>query len=144
MEADTDRSLRQGLELEPEVVLPGQLLARHIPESPERQLMAAVLADAVSHFRQYSMARSRRGQRLFADAVAWIGADDVSWPYAFRNICDHLGIDGDALRSALARWGAQQQARMIDGIRVVRLRARVAGGSRHAVVAHAPALRRSA
>ena len=144
MNFDTDRSVGLDLALEGEAVLPAQLLGRQTPDSPERQLMAAVLADAVSQYRQYALVRGARAGGMFAEAARWIGSDDVSWPYSFRNICDVLGIDGDALRDELRRWRAARETRMVEALGVVRLRSRTPSGSRHAVASRALGLQHSA
>ena len=124
--------MTSAVEIEPEVILPAQL-ARRALDLPERRLMLAVLEDALVVFQKHE----RTGQRpaLLAEVEEWFASDDTSWPLAFVNVCDTLGIDVGWLRSRLAkRRGAN-----VRGARVVRLRDNA--GSRHAI---APGSRRSA
>lgn len=92
--------------LEPELVLPGQLDGRGVNAwlQPERSLMLAVLEEAISTFRKYAGADSRRGRRLFKEAQDWCLSDDTSWPFSFASICLELGIDPEWLRDGLRRW----------------------------------------
>ena len=71
---------------------------------PERELMLAVLEDAIVCFQQYAFARDGRGRRLFLDAQRWIVEKDCNWPFSFENICFHLGMDPSYIRHGLLRW----------------------------------------
>lgn len=62
---------------------------------PEKRLMLAVLEDAVTHY--------LRGPAFAPDTIAWFASEDTAWPYSFANLCDSLGLDRDAVRSALQR-----------------------------------------
>jgi hypothetical protein len=99
-------------ELEPEIVLPGQIDGqdRHLWRQPERSLMLAVLEEAISTFRKYVTAETRRGRRLFAEAEAWCTSDELGWPFAYAAICQELGIDGEWLRTGLLRWRDARRA----------------------------------
>jgi len=78
--------------------------------SPERRLILAVLEHAVATVMRGTGAPSARARQKAAQAHAWITGDDVDWPYAFRNICDHLALDANAFRERLARWQARRLA----------------------------------
>jgi hypothetical protein len=43
-------------------------------------------------------ARSVGSRSAAAQAHQWFFDDDRQWPFAFRNICDLLGLDAQALR----------------------------------------------
>src|SRR5262249_23661338 len=76
--------------------------SRAIPA--ERRLMVAVLADAFGCFQKNLLARSAKKRRLFLEAEQWIRSEDMQWPFSFRNICDVLGFDPDALRAQADAW----------------------------------------
>jgi len=69
----------------------------------ERRLLLAVLEDAVNSFLKYRVARSRRGQRLFAETLDWFWSREQRWLYSFASICRHLGLDADYIRGGLSR-----------------------------------------
>jgi hypothetical protein len=74
----------------PEIVLPEQLQG-HGGKQGEKQLMLAVLAQAVGTFERHAHATSSRGQRLFREVEEWIESRDASWIYSFEGICHTLG-----------------------------------------------------
>src|ERR1700741_3430827 len=93
-------------ELAPEHLLPVQfteLLQRPSERTPELRLMAAALEDAIRCFCQCAGSRGVRSQRLFRETAAWFESHDVSWPFAFENICDALALEPDWIRGGLAR-----------------------------------------
>ena len=79
---------------------------------PERRLMVAILEDAIDCLRKNAVTRSRRRRRLFTEAEEWMWSDDMSWIFSFRNICDHLGLDTQALRAQAAAWKRDQLGRV--------------------------------
>jgi hypothetical protein len=72
--------------------------------SPEKRLLFAVLAEAITALRHGAGARSRAGKRRFAETVAWFASDATGSPFTFASICDALGLDATYLRSGLQRW----------------------------------------
>jgi hypothetical protein len=80
-----------------ETVLPAQFYSLHCRPAmqPEKRLMLAVLEDAVLVY--------LRGLQLVPETRTWFEEDDFSWPYSFVNLCDSLGLDRTAVRSALHR-----------------------------------------
>ncbi|MCW5889803.1 MAG: hypothetical protein KIT14_04555 [bacterium] len=85
-------------------VLPSQYFRgdRRAELQPEKRLMLAVLEDAITLY--------IRHPELAAESVAWVESDDIGWPYAFGNVCDALGLDRDAVRTALRRRRAERTA----------------------------------
>lgn len=69
----------------------------------ERRLMAAILEDALGCYRAHLNTANVRRRKLFRDAERWILADDY-WLFSFRNVCDVLGMDPEAVRGELRRW----------------------------------------
>jgi hypothetical protein len=68
--------------------------------TPEQHLMAAVLEDAIATLRR-PPGGPRRRARLQDEVLAWLGSPDRTWPFAFRSICDALGLDPGAVLATL-------------------------------------------
>ena len=134
------------LGLEPETILPSQFFDRvqDAALQPEKRLMLAVLEDGVGTFQKYAGATGRRARRLFAEAEDWFTSEDTSWPFAFVNICQALGLEPLYLRKGLRRWHDGQQARGDVSAKVVRFPFRRVNGSRHSITGRPVGLRRSA
>ena len=129
-------------ELASEHLLPVQfteLLQRPSGRTPELRLMAAVLEDAIRSFCQCAGSRGVRSQQLFRETAEWFESHDVSWPFAFENICDVLALEPDWIRRVLTRWQGNQKAATGWPAPIPSVRLRVAG-SRHTVSAGAPGL----
>jgi hypothetical protein len=73
----------------------------------ERRLMAAMLADALDCYRKHMFTANVRRRKLFRDAERWIDSDEY-WLFSFRNVCEVLEIEPDAIRSEVRRWRRQQ------------------------------------
>jgi len=130
-------------ELVPEGLLPVQfvdLLQRPVERKPELRLMVAVLEEALRTFCGCASSSRRRDQRLFQEAAEWFDSPDASWPFAFEYICDALGLEPEWIRQLLRRWQARRTA-SVPPVRIPSTR-RIAG-TRHAVTARAPVLRRA-
>ena len=71
---------------------------------PERNLMLAVLEDAIRCFLGYRDGdTSARNRLAYADARDWINSQSRYSIFAFRNLCEIIGIDPDSLRRELNR-----------------------------------------
>lgn len=93
--------------LQPDTLLPMQYFAalrRKAVQEPERRLVIAVLEDAVDCYQKYLGAKDRKGAQLFSDAEEWFLSSERSWPFAFENVCDLLGMNAEYLRRGLAGW----------------------------------------
>lgn len=104
---------RMRLELEPALVLPEQMHPVRAADAsivPEKQLMLAVLEEAIATFQRHVLDTGRRGRRLFREAEAWLVAEEHEWPCSFRNICDALEIDVEYLRRGLLSWRDARRA----------------------------------
>ena len=102
---------------EPDTVLPTQFFAklRQRAVDGERRLMLAVLEDGIHCYRKYVAASDPKTQELFADAEAWIMAEDRTWFFSFDNVCDTLDLNPEYIREGLVRWKARTLAAM-DGM----------------------------
>jgi hypothetical protein len=70
---------------------------------PERELMLAVLEDAIACIAMDGSCSGGKGKRLFFDAMDWIVKKDEQWPFSFNNICAALHLDSEYLRAGLLR-----------------------------------------
>ncbi len=74
--------------------------------TPERRLLIAILSDAVDCYRKNLNGRTARARRLCREAEHWMLDDDRNWVFSFRNICDALGVDAEAMRAQARGWKA--------------------------------------
>jgi hypothetical protein len=70
----------------------------------EKELMMAVLQDAVECFQAYVLAERPREKRLFQEAEDWILEKNSDWFFSFENICETLQLHPDYLRQGLLCW----------------------------------------
>jgi hypothetical protein len=87
---------------------------RSRPLSPERELMVAVLEEALADYQRCWKARDKKGMERFADAQAWILESDSEWIFSFINCCEALGIEPDYLRQRLLRWNQAKRAKLLS------------------------------
>jgi len=76
---------------------------------PEKNLMFALLEDAVRCYRAYAFARSAASRRLYRDAEKWLWNNDGKWLFSFRNVCEGLGLEPYFVRRGLLRWKLAQR-----------------------------------
>lgn len=89
--------------------VPPSAVAERVQKHPECRLLWAVLEQGIETYMKKAFATSRRSQRLYQEAEAWIWQDDPTWLCSFVNICHILGLDPDYLRTGLKRWRAAQE-----------------------------------
>ncbi len=77
----------------------------NLDRQPEKQLMLAVLLDAVECYQQYA---GDETNRLFKDTEEWIFADDNEWLFSFINICEAMDIAPNYLRKGLLQWNMER------------------------------------
>src|SRR5271154_280192 len=97
--------------LEPDIMLPSQHFGsrtKHL--EPEKQLMFAVLTDAVRCFRMGSACGQGPRRRLFADAEWWLFRAEGSGLFSLQSICDALEIDPRRLRRGMLDWRDRELA----------------------------------
>ncbi len=100
--------------LQPDSVLPSQYragAAKRVRQEPVVRLIEAMLRDAVECFQKHLFASKRKHQDAFREAELWICSTDRSWPFAFENVCDILGIEPNYLRRGLLEWKERQLSR---------------------------------
>jgi len=79
--------------------------ARNGPAGAERELMLAVLSDAIECYWKYRNSAKRSALRLFHDAKNWIFAEQDSLPFSFRNVCETLDLDPSYIRRGILAGG---------------------------------------
>ena len=79
-------------------------IRRHVTFEPERQLMLALLEDAIKTFQNNLTACGGKKRRLFEEAEEWIFSADRDWVFSFASVCRVLGVDPNYLRKGLDRW----------------------------------------
>ena len=94
---------------------------RKIPIEPEKRLMLAVLADALTCFQKYLAARKRKGKNLFREAEEWIFGEDGDHLFSFENVCAVIGLDPPYVRRLLVQWKETRLVELNDA-RIFRLR----------------------
>jgi hypothetical protein len=102
---------------EPDILASHEYVEHHRRKThlePEKDLMFAVLEDAVRCYRAYAFATSRASRRLYHDAERWLWKNDWDWSFSFRNICEVLKVNPFFLRRGLVRW-KEAQAGSVKG-----------------------------
>lgn len=95
----------------PDVMLPLQFYPRHRRKAvAERNLVFAVLQDAINCYQSYAFATDRHGQRLFRETEEWLTSPETL-PFSFEHICQVLDLDPNYLRAGLRRWRQAQEER---------------------------------
>jgi len=80
---------------------------------PERELMLAVLEDAIYCFQSYGSAQDSIRTRLFLQAKEWLMEDDDDhWLFSFANICAVFGFSLPYIRAGLLRHQDTQSAKV--------------------------------
>jgi len=114
---DTDEKLSSLIELD--VLLADQYFAtfRRKELEPEKQLMLAVLEDAVTCFQRYIFGRNRWARTLYNETEDWICDENTDYAFSFDNICAVFGLDPKYVRDGLLRWKksklAQRQQQIV-------------------------------
>jgi hypothetical protein len=96
---------------QPDVLATHEYIENHRRKThlePEKNLMFAILEDAVRCYRAYAFSKSTPLRRLYLDAEKWMWKNDWQWAFSFRNICEVLGVDPFCLRRGLLRWKEEQ------------------------------------
>jgi hypothetical protein len=76
----------------------------------KRQLLEALLLDAVRTFHVFVHARKPGERQQLEEVEAWIISDDTEYVFSFVNVCTLLGLSAEAVRTALRAWKLSQNA----------------------------------
>ena len=82
---------------------------KHGNISSERDLMFAILADAIDCYWKYAGARDGRGIKLYQEARRWLFADDEAETFSFVNVCDALSFDPTYIRRGVTQAEQRQK-----------------------------------
>jgi len=88
------------------LVMPSQLFPEFPGEASmqaEKRLLLAVLEDAIDILLKHAGAETARGQRLYAETVAWIVSEETGSPFDFLTVCEALDLSPSCLRRGLER-----------------------------------------
>jgi len=108
-----DRSCGDGFDKGPDILLCEKYqesLIRKTPIEPEKDLMFAVLEDAICCFGKTLRARTRQGKSLFRETEDWILERGTEGIFSFENICEILGLSPQYIRQGLIRWKEAETA----------------------------------
>ena len=94
------------LQIDPDVLLPSQIRPRsNILHRSEWLLLWALLTDALqvlATFHPGRPGRSYKEKKQWETDRAWVGEESEA-PFSFAYVCDHLGLDREAVRSHAER-----------------------------------------
>jgi len=79
--------------------------AKNGPAGAERDLMLAVLSDAIECYWKYQKSAKRSALRLYHDAKNWIFAENDSLPFSFTDVCEMLQLDPSYIRRGVLTAG---------------------------------------
>ena len=66
-------------------------------DDPERQLMLAILKDAIMDYKKYHVKQNLR----FRDARKWLFEGDADHVFSFKHICSFFGLSAQKIRHDL-------------------------------------------
>jgi hypothetical protein len=77
---------------------------------PEKELMLAVLKDAVMIYKK----QIHSGNALFKEAETWLFDRERDWLFSFGTVCAVLGLSPERIRQNLLAWKLNSVAAVID------------------------------
>ena len=84
--------------------------ARNGPAGAERELMLAVLSDAIECYWKHQKSAKRSAIRLYQDAKKWIFGEDDSVPFSFKVVCETLELEPSYIRRGILAAGRSAPA----------------------------------
>lgn len=99
---------------EPDTLVKAQYYEAHrraTPLEPELALLFAILSEALQTFQKYAANSSKKGQKLFRAAEAWIWDEESDYIASFKSICRLNGLDPVYVRRGLLQWRATHASR---------------------------------
>jgi hypothetical protein len=103
---------------EGDVVAPDQYLeifSRSSSLEPEKELMLAILADAIECILKYCDQPIPLRAKLFQDAREWLFDHDEKDPFSFLSVCETLNLDPSYLRRGISE---KMRAKAVDTLNV--------------------------
>lgn len=99
---------------EPDTLVKAQYYEAHrrtTPLEPELALLFAILSEALQTFQKYASTNSKKGQKLFRAAEAWIWDEESDYIASFKSICRLNGLDPVYVKRGLLQWRATHASR---------------------------------
>lgn len=84
------------------------------PVTAELRLCQAVLEQAMHDLGRVQRLTPRRRATESAKLVRWFRSSDVTWPFSFESICATIGLDADAVRTAILTAPPRRRVLMGD------------------------------
>ena len=78
---------------------------------PEKELMLAVLKDAIMIYKRQIYSRNA----LFKEAENWLFDMERNWLFAFETVCAVLGLSAERIRQNLLAWKLNVLSSLVDG-----------------------------
>lgn len=85
------------------------------PETAARQVMLAVLQDAVKTFEQGLHSSRAVDRQRFNEVDRWVASDDTDRLFTFENVCNALGLDPAYMRDGLRRLKVEAYSTANEG-----------------------------
>jgi len=95
------------------LAMAGDVAPACVPQTAEARLLLAVLEDAILCYQKHCLAKGGKHRALFIEAERWIDLGPlrpIDVFASFNDTCAVLGIDSDALRSALHAYRDRRRA----------------------------------
>jgi hypothetical protein len=91
---------------------------------PEKELMLAILSDAIECILKYCEEPIPFREKLFREAHDWLFEQDDKEPFSFLNVCDNLNLDPGYLRRGVIQKMRAKSVNAAEnaGRRTVRLK----------------------
>jgi hypothetical protein len=105
---------------EGDVVAPDQYLeifSRSSTLEPEKELMLAILSDAIECILKYCDQPIPLRAKLFHDAREWLFDHDERDPFSFLSVCEILNLDPSYLRRGISE---KMRAKSVDAVNFAR------------------------
>ena len=77
---------------------------------PEKELMLAVLKDAIMIYKKQIYSRNA----LFKEAENWLFDRERNWLFAFETVCAVLGLSPEKIRQNLLAWKFNALCSLVD------------------------------
>jgi hypothetical protein len=79
-------------------------LSKRTIREGEKELMLAILEDAVNSFQQHLAAGNEKDRKQFQEAQEWLLGKNEDWLFSFDSVCETLDLDPSYIRRGLIAW----------------------------------------
>ena len=113
MKTGNDMQVWESL-FQPDLLAPAQYYERTHRKRylhPEKMLMLAVLADAITYYQTSFVALSRHQSTRFQEVETWLFKERSDRLFSFDTVCEVLGLSPNYIRVGLLRWTQNTESR---------------------------------